>query len=466
MAYREGNLLPSTGDGNGALTPRADVKRTYEAASAARRAESEPAAPPPWEASSPSEGAMAEDEFKRRLADLEREREADLERDRKEQEQASRDLLPPPPGAHDGAAVHRAALREQDEFRELQQRLAAAAAGEAHVNERALTVIAPPPRQRRTIVENYISISGTDRDADADPHRFRFSVDVQGYGDAGTLSQAHRNVEWIEASCVVLPMEADASSMGQQGRGFYQHDFGMQYPYVLLNIDGFEGTYDATNDAARKAFCMLRYRRAYRAPNGRGYVVLEPMQGERRVFAPAPLASLRQLRLSIQRPNGALFNNSVDRYQVSTLEYDPLERLYLRLVLDRYYDTNEFVPGDSVTIAAFKSEPPPGDADPEAFRALDAFLNRPEGHEVVRMGPTNEQGFARTLLVLAPGVLDQAAGVVVLDGRIIRAIQQLADASVPASVTRQGRLLNASLQCVVALRVGERGSDALFSEEV
>lgn len=446
VAFRDRGLLPTAVD-----VAHPDVARSFDAVAASRRAEAEPAAPPPpWEAPAPAEEAIAEDDFKRRIADLERQR--------AEQAQVSRDLLPPPPGTHDGAAVQRAALRDQDEFREMQQRAAAEAdAGGPIGNERASTVIPPPPRQRRVVLEKYLSLNGADRDCDADPHRYRFSVAVRGY-DSGDLSQSHRNIEWIEATCVVLPMEAELPA--GSSRGFFQHDFGLQYPYLLLAMDGFEGTYDATNDAARRAFCMLRYRRGYRAPNGRGYVVLEPMQAERRVFTPAPLASLRQLRVSVQRPNGTLFNNSVDRYLVSTLEYDPVQRLYLHLVLDRYYDANEFVPGDTVTIAGFQSAAPVADVDPNAFGALDTFLNRPEGHEVVCMGPANDQGFARVLLVLAPGVLDQAAGTVVLDGRIIRAVQQLADASVPASVARPGRLLNASLQCVVALRLGERAGDA------
>ena len=445
------DALPAPGAPGAGAARNREVERRYDAAAAARKSEGGPAAPPPlpWQPAAPADEALGADEFQQRVAEMERERER--------QAQVSRDLLPPPPGSEDGAAVQRAAMRDQDRFREMQAAAAAAAAAAPIGNERARALIAAPPRAQRAVVERYLSINGGDRDASADPQRYRFTVSMRGYA-AGDMGQAHRDVEWIEASCVVVPMEA-ALPAGAD-RGFHQWDFGLAYPYLVLAVDGMEGTYDGTSEAVRRAFCVLRYRRAYRTPNGRGFVVLEPMQGERRTFAPAPLAQLGSLRVSLLRPNGALFNNSADRSLVSALEYDPLERLYLTLVLDRFYDPNEFAPGDLVTVAGFRSEGAAGDPDPDAYGALDAFLNRPEGHEVVRVAPANDQGFSRKLVVLAPGVLDQGAGVVVIDGRIVRAVQQLGAASAPAAVAAPGRLVNASLQCVVSLKLGERSGVA------
>lgn len=425
---------------------RAEVSRTFEVMAAARKADAEPAAPPSWNGRSDVEGAIQSDDFQRQLQALEKERER--------QAQASRDLLPPPPGANDPAAVQRSALADQDAFREMQRRAAQDEDGEPIGNQRAMTLIPPPEgHTERTVVERYIAINAGDRDVSTDPYRYRFAVTVRGF-DANDLAHSHKDIEWIEPSCVIVPMEAVLPAGAD--RGFHQFDFGMSYQYLVLNIEGFEGTYDGTNEAARQAFCMLRYRRSYRANNGRGFIQLEPMQAERRVFWPAPMSALRTLRISLLRPNGALFNNSLDSIRVVSLEYDPTERLFLTFVLDRFYDMNEFVVGDMVLVSGFRTSPNAADPDSTAFTNLDAFINRPEGHEIVRIPAANEQGFSRKLVVLAPGVLDLAAGAVIVDGRLVRAAQQLSSASAPASVATQGRGVNASLQCILMLKIGER----------
>ena len=85
---------------------------------------------------------------------------------------------------------------------------------------------------------------------------------------------------------------------------------------LMLCLDGYD-VYDGTNEAIRDAFCKFVYQRHFKSANGRGYVVMQPMQDEIKEFHPTPLSSLNNLSLSIRRPNGTLVNDSRDDYRVT-----------------------------------------------------------------------------------------------------------------------------------------------------
>jgi hypothetical protein len=135
----------------------------------------------------------------------------------------------------------------------------------------------------------------------------------------------------------------------------------------------------------------------------------------------------------------------------------------MRVVLDQFFDRNEYFPGDSVRFAGFELLPPPQQPeDPDvalACRALSDFVNRPQGHEIVELGRPNDQGFYNDFSVLPPGVLDQGQGRVLLDERMLDAVR-LMSAEQPARVRAPARVLNASLQATVALTLGCVAADA------
>ena len=394
---------------------------------------------------------MEGDEFQRRLADMEHERDA--------QWAASVEMLPPPPGATDPQALVRSAMQEQDDFKTQ----AAQAVAEMRIMEsRANDLIAAPPASQRVTLEHCIALCGADRDVTVNPYRYNYVVHAAGY-EASGLQHAYRNVEWISATSVVLPMEIIQPSTATP-KPFFSNEFSFAYPYVLLAIEGFDGVYDGTNEAVRRSFCMMVFHRSYKAPNGRGYVLLQPAQTERKLFR-TPLASLRDLNISLLKPNGTLINNSVDSTKVALLQYETQNRLYVKIICSTYFDRNEFYPGDMVAIRGFVSAPPTAPAadsswDAQQFRALDAFVNRREGHEVVQLGQPNDQGFYKTFYVLAPGVLDQGVGRVLVDDRIIAAIALLNSAATPANVVTRGVLVNSSLQNVVTMKLGMQSNDA------
>jgi hypothetical protein len=318
-----------------------------------------------------------------------------------------------------------------------------------------------PSQENRTTSVRYLTLSGSDRDDVAYPYRFQFTARTGGNQTEHSLQGTYRDVQWIEATRVILPSEiVQATGTVVMPKGWYNMEFSFAYPYVVLCLGGLSGVCDGTNEALRNAFCVLAYDSDYRAPNGRGYVLLRPMQGERKTFR-TPMASLGDLAVTILKPNGTLFNNSSDVYKVASLQYDPQNRLYLKVILDRYFDRNELFMGDSVRVRGMAMTASPAalaDGIAPYVATLEAYVNRPEGFEIVQMAQPNDQGFYRAFYVLAPGVLDVANGRVITDANMIAVVNALGagagDPLATVAVTTPGRLLNMSLQPTVALRVG------------
>jgi hypothetical protein len=313
--------------------------------------------------------------------------------------------------------------------------------------------------QTSVIDVRYLTISAADRDFAKQPERFRFTARTSGIEGSSSLMKSYTNISWIEATRIILPMEimhATGSSIATKGH--YRLEFSLAFQYLLLRIDGFDDLCDGTNEAVRRSFAVFVYECDYKAPNGRGYVLLRPAQDERHAFEPAPLASLRDLTLSIMKPNGTLFNGSRDEFTAIHLEYETFNRLFIKVILGQYFDRNEIFVGDYTVIRSFALARRTNDVGAEYVSALEAYITRKQGHEVVQLGSTNGSGFIKAMYILAPGVMDTVQGRVLVDDNIINVIGALgggssdADASVYVSVP--GVLVNTSLQPVVTMRMG------------
>jgi hypothetical protein len=328
---------------------------------------------------------------------------------------------------------------------------------ETRLVSRSALLFPPPSGENAVIVTKYISINAGDRDYLAQPLRFKFTTRT-----TSSLSGTYRDIAWMEATRLILPMEI-VSAQGSllNTKSFYRTDFSLAYQYVLLALDGFDAIYDGTNDAIRRAFAMFLYERDYKAPNGRGYVIMTPAQSERKCFL-TPIASLRDISVSILKPNGALFNNSGDTYTASHFQYETSNRMYLKVILDQYYDRNEMFVGDAILFRNFAVDKKDGAVGaPHYTAALQEFVNRSQGHEIVQLGQSNEQGFVNSIYILAPGMLDVSVGRVIVDDQILSVVAALGQGSTdPAAlviVTSPASILNMSLQPVLTMRLGCHG---------
>lgn len=226
------------------------------------------------------------------------------------------------------------------------------------------------PAERIILTTKYVSISGTDRDAKLYPFRFTYKVELGPH--------KFRNIHSIQLTKLIIPTEIHRKSNQEtQMKHNFVHEFGMSFPYISVNIDEINNLYEGSNDNVRKCSCIFLYDSMFKSQNGRGYTVLKPIQDEIKYYTPTPLSSLPVLNLSIQKPNGTLFNSSVDDYHIYKLDYNETSyRLYLQVILEQYFDVNEFFTGDTIVFRDFKLTPI--GQDESSLRKFNDFINRSE----------------------------------------------------------------------------------------
>jgi hypothetical protein len=266
---------------------------------------------------------------------------------------------------------------------------------------------------------------------------------------------------------VVIPEEIveKTSVTNQSLKPFFNHDFNFAYPYLILRIDEFNDVYDGTNDTVRKGFSKLIYEQSYKAPNGRGYIILKPIQKEKKKFYPTPLSSIGKLSISLLKPNGDVLNTSSDSYKLFKVEYEQFNSHYLKIVTDVYFDKNEFFVGDEVLLQGHNMTVlnNMNDFDVQKF---NEFINRKEGHEIKQIGGANDSGFYRSFYIQAPGYFDRVNGQYVLDSGLINNLNEynsqidFCDPNTPTN----GRVLNNSLQHTISLKLDTIVDDAKIIE--
>jgi hypothetical protein len=314
--------------------------------------------------------------------------------------------------------------------------------------------------------KKYLSINSVDRDWNLQPMRYKYSIN--SLGDNNDLQKRYRNIESISVGKVIIPEEIieKATLTNQNLKPFFNHDFSFAYPYLILQIDEFTDVYDGTNDAVRKAFSTLIYDCSYKAPNGRGYIILKPMQKEKKTFYPTPLSSFSKLSISILKPNGDVLNKSADSYKVTKVEYEAFNTHFLKIVTDVYFDKNEFFVGDEIIIKGHNMTLIAEDMNEFDTSKFNDFINRKEGHEIKQIGQANDSGYFRTFYIQAPGTFDKNEGRFVIENNLITALNayNVQINFCDPSVLSNGMVLNNSLQNTVSLKLDILIDDARIIE--
>lgn len=305
-------------------------------------------------------------------------------------------------------------------------------------------------------IKKYLSINSADRNYEHEPLRYRFSVN--SFSENNDLQRKYRNIHSISVGRVIIPEEIiqnNGVTINQNLKQTFNYDFSFAYPYLILSIDEFNDVYDGTNNNVRKAFTKLIFSCCYKAPNGRGYVILKPMQKEKKTFYPAPLSSFGKMNLSILRPNGELLNTSADNYKLFKVEYEQSNVHYLKIVTNVYFDKNEFWTGDEVIFKNHNMTVNGEDVSVDFVKRFNDFINRPEGHEIKQIGNANDYGYFKTFYIQAPGVFDKVQGRFVLNSDLISTLNaynthiDFCDPSTPTN----GSIMNNSLQNTMSMEV-------------
>lgn len=283
------------------------------------------------------------------------------------------------------------------------------------INTKQLELIYPTD-SKKIDVTKFVTLNGFDRDWTVYKRRFEYQVDVKSF--------RFRNISSIQLTRLIIPMEIeDLRTLTNVPKNRYQYEFSLGFPYVMVCIDEINNVYEGTNDYIKKSSALFVYDSSFKSPNGRGYVIMKPMQDEIKYYHPTPLASLPSLNVSVRKPNGTLFNNSLDMYKTIKLEYEEYNRMYLKLVLNKYFDKNEFFVGDNVLIQGGSLVIPQGSTSNHPFIQFNEFLNRKEGHEIVEIGNPNAEGYYRYFYIFAPCVLDQETGKLELQQDLVDAMK-------------------------------------------
>lgn len=292
-------------------------------------------------------------------------------------------------------------------------------------------------------IQKFISINSIDRNWTVDNvRRYNYSVTFNGDGISGN----YKNIRSIEVGKVIIPEEIseNVNILNIANKTQFNYEFSFSYPYLILRIDEFADVYDGTNDTVRRSFCKLVYHKSYKAPNGRGYVILKPMQKEKKQFYPSPLSSLSRLTISLLKPNGFLLNDSTDSYRIFKIDYDPFNPHYYQVVIDVFFDKNEFYVGDVILVKHFRVV---GSTNGVAADKLVEYINRAEGHEILQIGATNNNGFWRSFYIKAIGVFDKKEGKFDTDLDVVACLNEYNDTINYTTFTgSNGHILNTSLQ--------------------
>jgi len=309
------------------------------------------------------------------------------------------------------------------------------------------------PTSKIYTAEKYFCINGFDRDWSIATQRFRFTTDFSA--NDNSIQHRYKNIKSLSVKRIIIPQEIrDNSSINNVPKSYYNYSFNFNFPYIFLQIDELDNVYDGTSETIRKGFTQMIVDKCYYAPNGRGYLVLQSMQDEKKVFQ-TPLSELSRLTISIRKPNGELFNESVDDLKVFKIEYELVNRQYLKIVTNKFFDKNEFYKGDTVVLKGYALTPLSPSMSQTAIKTLNDYINRPQGHEVIELGQANDSGYYRNFYIKAPGSFDESCGKFVVDSTLIDCLDAYNGAydfnANPTSTN--GAMLNMALQCVFSFKI-------------
>lgn len=316
-----------------------------------------------------------------------------------------------------------------------------------------LTVI--PKNNILKIIEKYLSINSFDRNWLIDATRYKYSIDFLTKSN-NSIQNRYRNIESLAVTRVIMPDEI--VQINDPIKSSFNHEFTFAYPYLILSIEEFNDVYDGTNDAVRRAFCTLVFEKAYKAQNGRGYVVLKPMQNEFKYFYPAPLASLNKLSISILKPNGTLFNSSSDSYSPLSIIYDTEKPNFIKITLDAYFDKNEFYISDFILIQNYIMTKLSTFQNENDIKTFNDYINNKESFEIKTLGEPNFNGYYNEFYIQAPGQFNKSLGQYQVNMNVINCLNNYNSQII--TPVNNGNIMNSSLQHSIAMKIKTIVDDA------
>jgi hypothetical protein len=305
-----------------------------------------------------------------------------------------------------------------------------------------------PRNIKQKNIEKYLSVNSYDRDLSSNPNRYNYSVYF--------TQNRYRNIESLAVSKFIMPDEI--VQINDPIKTSFNFEYTFAYPYLILQINEFDDVYDGTNNIIRKAFCKLVFDKAYKAQNGRGYVILKPIQHEKKTFYPAPLSGFTKLSINLLKPNGELYNSSTDNYNILQITYDIANPQYLLITTNLYFEQNEFYLNDYVILNNFLMTNISGLQAQLDIKSFNDYINNINGYQIQKLGTPNANGYYNSFYIQAPGNFDRTLGQFVINNTLITCLNNYNTALVTPVIN--GSIINYSLQHSISMKINLIVDDA------
>ena len=299
---------------------------------------------------------------------------------------------------------------------------------------------------------------------------FQISIDQDA-----NISNHFNDIYSISVTNVTIPSEMfhmlHHSININSSRTTNDFNYNYNFPYILCNIEEFSDLYDGTDTTIRQSFCQLQYHEYMKTPSGRGYIILKPVQKEKKIFYPTPLATLPTLNISLTKPNGELLNKSTDGNEIFSI--DVSQMYYLKITTKKYFNKDAFFKGDFIRIKDFTifkllklkventTDFEPRMITDAKVNELMAFINKKEGHEIYNTGSPNDDGYYNSFYVYTPGYFNDDIGEFVVDVELTDTLTSFNEYIKAENYEhtnlitnfKYGNILNMSLQNSISLTV-------------
>jgi hypothetical protein len=349
--------------------------------------------------------------------------------------------------------------------------------------------------------EYNLFIYSADRDwlINKSQNRYNFTVNFDpanngpGQSFAPSASVKFKNITRIELVKTILPIEGvdiiqkvddlSGSAFSTYGTGLNINV--LSFPYLNVYIPELDTNNFGTDTHLNQAFASLQYDANWVTDNNAaskgGFLAMIPKFLKcQKVYTPTPLATLRKLSISIQRPDGCLVSDTLDTLDIrcittsaafsrigtdSTL-YAGLSGQYLFIQTNNYFSRFMVNQGDRIQFKGVTC----GITTGAAVDFLE-FVQRPEGHLVVQIaavtsggairdGP-NDVGYANVIIIRSK-MNDPTTGSTTpanFGGSSATNSTLQTNLNTAATTPFTGRLINLSHQTTLVFRVITRDLD-------
>lgn len=302
------------------------------------------------------------------------------------------------------------------------------------VNAEQLTIIPRTIQQGYYDKEHTLVIYSLDRNwTNTEENRYNFNVKFHNVSDErsiiqkGTVStqETFRNIVSMRLVRANIPNERLSQLIQITGvsndvpvTNVNKNLNALQYPYINLDINTFNGEIQGTNSFINNSFTNLIVDQSYRSDvsnQSSGFLTfISSDENQRRIFYPTPLSDLKSMKIQLRNPTGTILSESQDRFSINSMilgssdisseaqfgdvsdlsnlgfyadldlpNGEPENAKYLWLKTTQYFPSSSFNIGETIRITGFEVENSGNLVNLQSKIKFENYINRKDGHHIV-----------------------------------------------------------------------------------